>query len=143
MRNGTNAASSGQVLLAERLYLEALVISRALLEGSHVSAEPPDDRVAAFVVTHLNLADLHAEAENPALAADYLCTAHCALMSLLRDPGADRSLQQAALRHSRETHAALLEHLGQHGNVENVLAALRAGCMSVTANPARPAPTLH
>ena len=50
-------------------------------------------------------------------------------MALLRDPGADPLLQQAALRHSRETHAALLEHLEERGNADTVLAALRAGCM--------------
>ena len=143
MRSGTNAARCGYALIAEGLYLEALALSRALLACSPSEDESADDRVAAFVVTHLNLADLHAEAEHTAAAAAWLCSAHCALMSLVRDPAADRDLQQAAVRHSRETHAALLEHLGQHGNADTVLTALRAGCMSFMASPTSGRPTLH
>ncbi len=143
MRTGTDAARCGQAVLAEGLYLKALALSRALLDHSPVGEDGADDRVAAFVVTHLNLADLHADGEQTALAAAYLCAAHRALMSLLRDPGADPLLQQAALRHSRETHGALLEHLEQYGNADAVLAALRAGCMALMTSPLRSSPTLH
>ncbi len=41
----------------------------------------------------------------------------------------DHEMQQAAFRHSRETHAALLSHLSEHGSHPALLNALRAGCM--------------
>ena len=143
MRTGTDAARCGQVLLAESLYLEALALASNLLDPATACDEPADDRVAAFVVTHLNLADLHAQEQHTATAAAYLCTAHRALMSLLGGAGIDPSLQRAALRHSRETHAALLEHLELHGDAEAVLAALRAGCMPFITCPPRRGTTLH
>jgi len=69
MRTGTDAARYGRALLAEGLYLRALALSRRLLDHSSTGEERADDRVAAFVVTHLNLADLHTEGEHTVLAA--------------------------------------------------------------------------
>lgn len=127
MRRGVDAARGGQLLLAEGLYLQALGLAQPLLDAG--CAECADDRIAAFVVTHLNLSDLHRDAERTEDAVAYLCVAHCRLMALLRDPQAEPALQQAACRHSRETHAALVAHLGEHGVHPAILAALRAGCM--------------
>ena len=127
MRRGVDAARCGHLLLAEALYLQALGLTQPLLDAG--CAERADDRIAAFVVTHLNLSDLHRDAERTEDAVAHLCVAHCRLMALLRDPFAEPALQQAACRHSRETHAALVAHLGEHGVHPTILAALRAGCM--------------
>lgn len=127
MRRGVDAARCGQLLLAESLYLQALRLAQPLLDAG--CAGRADDRIAAFVVTHLNLSDLHRDAERSDDAVAHLCMAHCRLMALLRDPLAEPALQQAACRHSRETHAALVAHLGEHGIHPAILAALRAGCM--------------
>ena len=131
MRRGTDAARSGQPQRAGSFYLKALALSRALLgrAGAAAADDRSDDCVAAFVVTHLNLADLQAEAGETELAALYLGAAHCALMALLRDPGTDPAWRQAACRHSRETHAALLAYLDEHGHQADILAALHAGCL--------------
>lgn len=48
--------------------------------------ERADARIAAFVVTHLNLSDLHRDAEPTEDAAAHRCVAHCRPMALLRDP---------------------------------------------------------
>lgn len=127
MRRGVDAARCGHLLLAEGLYLQALGVAQPLLDTG--CAERADDRIAAFVVTHLNLSDLHRDAERIEDAVAHLCVAHCRLMALLRDPQTEPALQQAACRHSRETHAALVVHLGEHGGHPAILAALRAGCM--------------
>ena len=127
MRRGVDAARCGQVMLAEGLYLQALDLAQPLLDAG--CAECADDRIAAFVVTHLNLSDLHRDAERIEDAVAHLCVAHCRLMALLRDPLVEPALQQAACRHSRETHAALVAHLGEHGGHPAILAALCAGCM--------------
>ena len=127
MRRGLEAARRGQPGLAEGLCLRALLIAQSLLAGA--GDERADDRMAAFVVTHLNLADLHRDADRPHDAVDHLCAAHRTLMEMLRDARTDPALQQAAFRHSRETHAALLAHLGEHGSDPAIVAALRAGCM--------------
>ena len=127
IRRGVDAARCGHLLLAEGFYLQALDLAQPLLDAG--CAERADDRIAAFVVTHLNLSDLHRDAERTEDAVTHLCVAHCRLMALLRDPLAEPALQQAACRHSRETHAALVAHLGEHGVHPAILAALRAGCM--------------
>jgi hypothetical protein len=127
MRRGVDASRRGHLVLAEGLYLQALGIAQPLLEAH--GGESADNRVAAFVVTHLNLADLLRDAERTEEAVDHLCTAHRTLMALLRDGQTEPALQQAACRHSRETHAALVAHLSEHGAHPAILAALRAGCM--------------
>jgi len=127
MRGACDARRRGQAALAEAGCRQALTVAQGLL--SHGEAACADDRVAAFVVTHLQLADLQRDAERIHDAAAHLCAAHCTLMALLRSPATEPLLQQAAFRHSRETHAALLAHLAEHGSDPAIVAALRAGCM--------------
>lgn len=127
MRGVGDAMRRGQAVLAETTCLQALAIAQALLMAGDTARA--DDRMAAFVVTHLQLADLCRNADREHQAVAHLCTAHCTLMALLRSVTADPALQQAAFRHSRETHAALLAHLAEHGSDPAIVAALRAGCM--------------
>lgn len=128
MRQGVDAARCGSASLAEGFYQQAMAIAQALIDGPAPGA-CADDRIAAFVVTHLNLADLHSEEERPDDAIAVLCAAHRRLMTVLRDPDADPALQLAACRHSRETHAALLAHLGERQSHPAIVAALHAGCL--------------
>lgn len=143
MRHASQAARLEQLLMSLSCCCEALAIAQQLV------GDPPagraDDCVAALVVSHHNLADLQLQAGGPDLAAEQLCRAHEALMALLlgspeREP--DRELQQAAWRHSRETHAALLAYLTEHGPHPAIARALRAGCLSLTTG-APAANTLH
>ncbi|MFT3721181.1 hypothetical protein [Pseudorhodoferax sp.] len=128
MARGTAAARQGQLLLAMSSFQEALAIARALLAAP---GERCDDCVAALVVSHHNLAEVQADAGGSDLAATQLAQAHETLMRLLCDPAADGALQQAALRHSRETHAALLLHLEANGPHPAISRALRAGCLGL------------
>lgn len=140
MARGVSAARQGQLVLALASYQQALGIARALLAQSTSDlGDRVDDCVAALVVSFHNLADLQADAGGTDLAATQLARAHEMLMRLLCDPSADSVLQQAALRHSRETHAGLLRHLHEHGPHPAIARALRAGCLGLAAG----SPTLH
>ncbi|MGJ7491318.1 hypothetical protein [Variovorax sp. ZT4R33] len=129
MRRGIEAAREGRADRAEALYCRALDLAQRLLDAPDAPPASADDRIAALVVSHLNLADLYRDADRMEAGVAQLCTAHRALMALLRDRRAGPALQLAACRHSRETHAALVAHLDEHGAHPAVLAALRAGCM--------------
>ena len=144
MRQAVDATRFGNAATAERLYREALFIAEAVLDDA--ACECPthagacaDDRVAAFVVTHLNLSELLVDADCAAEAIAGLCTAHRRLMALLRHPNTSPAMQLAACRHSRETHAALLSHLTGPDNHPAIVAALQAGCMPFPVRNAAPA----
>ncbi|WP_147282848.1 hypothetical protein [Pseudorhodoferax soli] len=128
MSRGTAAARQGHVLLALASFQEALGMARALLTKP---GERSDDCVAALVVSHHNLAEVQLDAGGNDLAAAQLASAHETLMHLLCNPTTDGALRQAALRHSRETHAALLLYLEAHGAHPMIARALRAGCLGV------------
>jgi uncharacterized protein (DUF58 family) len=121
---------------AQAAYEHALAIARRLID-----ALPPsraEDCVAALVVSHHNLADLYLDEGDIDAAARHLAEAHEALMALLLDAERDASLRQAALRHSRETHLALISHVARHGPHVLVTRALRTACMALNLDgPAR------
>ena len=64
MRRGMNADRGRAPEKAQALYLLARNIAQALLQGSP-DPMPAEDRIAAFVVTHLNLSDSFADAGQP------------------------------------------------------------------------------
>jgi hypothetical protein len=136
MREAVRTCRAAPRNVTLKTYQQALGIAHRLIE------QPPpgraDDCVAALVVSHHNLADLHAERGDIDSAAEHFCHAHETLIRLFLDDRADRSLQQAALRHSRETHIALLNHLRVHGAHPLVTRALGAGGLALSA--AQPIP---
>lgn len=109
-----SAQQLGQWRMAMAYQHQALALSLQLLERTPPAGHE-DDCIAAAVVSHLNVADLQAEAGALADAAQVLCRAHALLLSLMADARHGAALQQAAWRHSRETHAALLRHVQSHG----------------------------
>ncbi len=131
MRRGVDASRQGETMVARRLYLQAQGLTLALLACRTCDAVDDDDRVAAFVVTHLNLADSFQGTGHIALALAQLWTAHQTLMGLLHDERVAMTLRLAALRHSRETSAALVEHSAQHASHPEIVATVRGGCLSV------------
>ncbi len=142
MRAGVEHVSGGRFAHADRCYAEALAIARALLLRSIAGDEAEagaervhDDRVAAFVVTRLNMADLCMALGERHAAVAHRCIAHRTLMTLLRSDKVAPALQQAALRHSRQTHVALLDHVAVHGSHPDVDVALRTA--------PQPAATFH
>ncbi|UUC91988.1 MULTISPECIES: hypothetical protein [Comamonas] len=69
-----------------------------------------DDRIAAFVVAHLNLADALAEADRPGAAYECLHEAQQALMPFLQQDSTRQSLSLAIYRHLPQLLAARAEH---------------------------------
>lgn len=130
MRRGVEASRGQAPAAAQALYLSALEIATALLAAGPADHVSDDDRVAAFVVTHLNLAESFEEEGRLDEAVACLCGAHRALMDLVRGEGVPSSLQGVACRHARETHAALIKHWSEHGSHPEITAAIRDGCMS-------------
>lgn len=105
-RRANHAAYGGHSALAIFANAQALWVAQALLEGLALQARP-DDCLAALVVSHHNLADLYRGVEHPAAAVEHLCSAHYSLVRLLHDAAQPMAVQEAAMRHLRETRAAL------------------------------------
>lgn len=136
-RESLIAERDGQIVFALAGYRRALSIARQLID-----TPPPgrvEDCVAALVVSCHNLADLHAGQGDLDLAAGHLSRVHETLIALLLDTGRDPVLQQAAVRHSRETHMALIGHVSRHGPDPLITRALRAGCLALNID----SPTRH
>lgn len=136
-RESLIAEREGQSVLALAGYRRALSIARQLIDAP--PAGRAEDCVAALVVSCHNLADLHAAQGDLELAAEHLSRAHEALIALLLDTQREPALQQAAIRHSRETHMALIGHVSRHGPDPLITRALRAGCLAMNID----SPTRH
>ncbi|WP_250515448.1 hypothetical protein [Caballeronia sp. INDeC2] len=113
MRQAVKAERERHIALALRGYEQALAIAQCLIDAP--PAGRVEDCIAAFVVSHLNLADLRVAQGDPNAAAPVLCHAHRALIALSLDAARPAPLRQAALRHSRETYVALIRHISRHG----------------------------
>lgn len=107
----------GELGVARALYQDALYLADRRL----MSWPDADAAVAALVVAHHNLAELHTRLDQLTDAADHLQAAHARLMRLLVDPGAPGALQQAALRHSTRTRAEHLSFTGLHADAAKPL----------------------
>lgn len=86
-----------------------------------------DAAVAAFVVTHHNLADLHLRAARPDDAVALLCVVHDRMQATIADESLDMALRRTALRHSRQTFSELLLFSQKHGSHPKIAAALARG----------------
>jgi hypothetical protein len=74
-----------------------------------------DEAVAACVISHHNLADLHLHLNQPEESAEYLCAAHQRLLQVIQSPRLTPALRQAAFNHSHKTYAELLAFINEHG----------------------------
>lgn len=108
---GNRSFHSGDWIEARELYLQALAQAQMLLERW----PDADQAVAAFVVSHHNLADLHLMLGQPEETAENLCTCHERLLQVLRDTSLPEALRDVALRHSRCTYSSLLQFIQEHG----------------------------
>jgi hypothetical protein len=113
MRQAFQSERDGQARLAHAGYERALAVALHLLD------DPPpgraEDCLAALVVSHHNLADLLAAIGERDAAAQHLCQAHETLIALHLNAQRPAPMRQAALRHSRETHVALIRHVARYG----------------------------
>ncbi|MFN3440661.1 MAG: hypothetical protein ACK41V_23405 [Acidovorax sp.] len=114
MQRARGAARLGQMAMSLAYQQQALALSLRVLQQVPPAGRE-DDCVAALVVSHLNVADLQAQAAELDAAAHLRCRAHALVQGLLADGRHSPALRQAAVRHSRETFAALLAHAAHHG----------------------------
>ena len=101
----------GEWVEARELYLQALALAQVLFERW----PDADEAVAACVISHHNLADLHLSLGQPEESAEYLCAIHQRLLQAMQDSRLQPALRQAALRHSNKTYAELLGFISEHG----------------------------
>ncbi len=116
---------NGKIESALALQIKALQVAARLLAGPLLHAQP-DHCMAAWVVSHHNIAQLLEQRQQRVLALDYLCDAHIGLSSIESAQATPPEVQHAALRHLRETRSALLHWQSRHGSATCIDAALRA-----------------
>jgi len=108
---GNSCFNRGDLIDARELYLQALALAQVLLERW----SDPDEAVAAFVISHHNLADLHLSLHQPEESAEYLCAAHQRLLQVIQNSRLTPALRQSAFRHSHKTYSELLGFISEHG----------------------------
>lgn len=101
----------GEWVDARELYLQALALAQVLFERW----PDADEAVAACVISHHNLADLHLRLNQPEESAQYLCAIHQRLLKTLQDVRLAPALREAALRQSSMTYAELLSFISEYG----------------------------
>ena len=126
MQRARAAGQMGQMAMALAFEQQALALALRLVQQTPPAGRE-DDCIAALVVSHLNVADLQVQAAEPDAAARLLGRAHGLLQSLVADGRCGAALRQAAWRHGRETHAALLAHVRSHGPHPAIAQALAGG----------------
>ena len=110
-QNANRLFDQGELVDAREHYLQALALAQVLFERWH----DVDEAVAALVVAHHNLADLHLRLNQPHESADYLCAAHQALLQASQEQRLPQALRDAALRHSARTYTELLSFIADYG----------------------------
>lgn len=112
---GLNASRAQCLAHALAWHQQALQIAHHLFH--HVSSGiADDDRLAAFIVAHINLADCYAALGECNDAVDCLCCAHHQLLSLVASDSTPEPMRMAAYRHLRESQAAMNEFCAEHGD---------------------------
>ena len=82
----------GDLVDARELYLQALALAQVLFERW----QDADEAVAACVISHHNLADLHLRLKQPQESAEYLCAIHQRLLQTCQDERLSPALREAA-----------------------------------------------
>jgi hypothetical protein len=113
----------GELVDAREAYLQALALAQVLFERW----PNPDEAVAACVISHHNLADLHLSLGQPEESAEYLCAIHQHLLQVVQEQRLPPALRQAALRHSSKTYAELLSFISEHGEYPRTHRLLNSG----------------
>ncbi|WP_397451406.1 hypothetical protein [Pseudomonas sp. NA-150] len=113
----------GEYIDARELYLQALALAQVLFERW----PDTDEAVAACVISHHNLADLHLHLHQPEESAEYLCAIHQRLLQVMQDPRMAPTLRQSALRQSNKTYAELLGFISEYGEYPRTHRLLNSG----------------
>lgn len=120
----------GELVDAREHYLQALALAQVLFERWH----DVDEAVAAFVIAHHNLADLHLRLNQPHESADYLCAAHQRLLQAGQEARLPQALRDAALRHYTQLLGFIAEY-GQYPRTERLLDRHGIGASELAAQP--------
>ncbi|QIL79260.1 hypothetical protein G7047_04580 [Diaphorobacter sp. HDW4A] len=122
---GNDARQAQCVVHAFSWHEQALRVAHRLLFKHTDSIDvPDDDRLAAFVVAHLNLAECLETLDQPSSAAECLQCAHNRLKSIMENEDESQSMRIAACHHIRYTWAALNEHETRRSGTPNTVDAL-------------------
>lgn len=131
-REGLAASRAHCLIHALAWYEQALQVARQLIAEPLAakatdtpSAADADNRLAAFVIAHLNLADCYEDMEQPGCAAVCLSRVHRKLATLVQQDATCALLRLAACRHLRQTFAALHAHRARHGEHPAIATTLR------------------
>ncbi|MBM1197342.1 hypothetical protein [Pseudomonas weihenstephanensis] len=103
--------AEGELVDAREHYLQALALAQVLFERW----SDADEAVAACVISHHNLADLHLRLNQPEESVEYLCSIHQRLLHTMQNLRFKSELREAALRHSSKTYVELLNFISEHG----------------------------
>ncbi|HYG43795.1 MAG TPA: hypothetical protein VEA17_12815 [Bordetella sp.] len=107
---GNRALERGDAAAALTQYRAALSLADAL-PGRAADA---DTAVAALVVSHHNLAELHQRAGRADLAGAHVCRAHELLHEMATDATLEPDWRSAAWRHGRVTYIELMQFLRRY-----------------------------
>lgn len=135
MQQGNQAFALNEDQRALQQYQEALKQAQSLLRECVQNTAPAisiDTVFAAYVVSHHNLASLHARQGDLNAAACRLCEVHRCLSCICEDASMAGALREAAQRHGRRTYSELLNfsHLySQHPLVAKTLRSCGQFCM--------------
>lgn len=126
MRRERHHFAAGEMESAMAVQVEALDLACELLDALRQSRQgvATDEVLAAWVVSHHNVADLLALRGGHDEAIDKLCAAHAGLLQVWRDEVLSPEWRNAALRHMRETRAELLLWQAKFQTDERITAAL-------------------
>lgn len=132
---GNRAFNEGDFDTACRVYLYSLSLAQGLVVQFDPQSGRKDDSIAALVVSHHNLADLHLRMGHIELACNQLCAVHYQLLRLSIQ--ASGALRRAAHDHLRRTRLELQQLISS-----NPPAAIADQAMQAFKAKA-PAPLLH
>ncbi len=119
---GNRCFERGDMASACTVYQDALFIAEQRLP----TWPDADAAIAAFVVSHHNLADLYVRLDCLEDAAYHLQAAHAHLMWVMSDEACSVELRQAALRQSHHTQAERLAFASTHSGRVAPLCGLHA-----------------
>lgn len=135
IETGNRCFHDGDWVAAREYYLQALAEVQLLFERW----QDVEAVVAAFVISHHNLADLHLQLGQPEETAENLCASHERLLQAMADSRLPQSLRAAAMRHSQRTYTELLQFIGEYGaypRTDRLLGSM-AGCVHTPGQVAR------
>lgn len=117
---GNRAFAQGENEDAERHYNDALDLAHvAMGMARHAGEAVPDEKLerwlAVWVISHLNLSDLHVRAGEPERALEVAFAAYEKIVECLHDAGAAARVHHACLRHMRHVLDGLMDLMKMTG----------------------------